>query len=81
MRITGHLLEASLADIVCEGGKLGARMPSRALGWAEVAAAAHAGQVPGETAGLEDTRLFTVSQSSFANGTHAVALEIAVPGV
>jgi CO/xanthine dehydrogenase Mo-binding subunit len=77
MRIAGHVLEASLADIVCEGGKFSVRgMPSRALGWAEVAAAAHAGQVPGETAGLEDTQLFTVSQSSFANGTHAVVLEV-----
>jgi carbon-monoxide dehydrogenase large subunit len=77
MRIAGHLLEASLADIVCEGGRFSVRgMPSRALGWAEVAAAAHAGQVPGETAGLEDTQLFTVSQSSFANGTHAVVLEV-----
>ena len=51
-------------------------MPSRALGWAEVAAAAHAGWVPGEAAGLEDTQLFAVSQSSFANGTHAVVLEV-----
>ena len=48
----------------------------RHLGWVEVAAAAYAGQVPGETVGLEDTQLFSVSQSSFANGTHAVVLEV-----
>jgi len=51
-------------------------LPSRALTWADVAAAAHAGGVPGEAAGLEDTQVFAVSQSSFANGTHAVVLEV-----
>ena len=51
-------------------------LPSRAVGWAEVAAAAHAGRVPGETPDLEDTHVFEVSQSSFANGTHAVVLEV-----
>jgi CO/xanthine dehydrogenase Mo-binding subunit len=51
-------------------------LPSRAVGWAEVAAAAHGGRVPGETPGLEETHVFEVSQSSFANGTHAVVLEV-----
>ena len=41
-----------------------------------IPAAAHAGQAPGESPGLEDTQLFTVSQSSFANGTHGVVLEV-----
>jgi aerobic carbon-monoxide dehydrogenase large subunit len=77
MRIAANLLEASRTDIVCEGGKFSVRgLPSRALSWVEVAAAAYAGQVPGEALGLEDTQLFTVSQSSFANGTHAVVLEV-----
>jgi carbon-monoxide dehydrogenase large subunit len=76
-RIAGHLLEASPADIVCEGGTLSVKgLPSRALGWAEVATAAHAGTVPREAAGLEDMQVFSVSQSSFANGTHAVVLEV-----
>lgn len=76
-RIAGHLLEAAPADIVCEGGTLSVKgLPSRALGWAEVAAAAHAGTVPREAAGLEDMHVFSVSQSSFANGTHAVVLEV-----
>jgi len=76
-RIAAHLLEASPVDIVSEGGKFSVRgLPSRSLGWAEIAAAAHAGQVPGESPGLEDTQLFTVSQSSFANGTHGVVLEV-----
>src|SRR5713226_7759202 len=76
-RVAAHLLEASPVDMVCEGGKFSVRgLPSRSLGWAEIAAAAHAGQVPGETPNLEDTQLFTVSQSSFANGTHGVILEV-----
>ena len=76
-RVAAHLLEASSADVVLEAGRFSVRgMPSRAVGWAEVAAAAHAGRVPGETPDLEDTRVFEVSQSSFANGTHAVVLEV-----
>lgn len=76
-RIAAHLLEASPVDIVCEGGTFSVRgLPSRSFGWPEIAAAAHAGQAPGESPGLEDTQLFTVSQSSFANGTHGVVLEV-----
>jgi len=76
-RIAAHLLEASAADVVLDEGRFSVRgLPSRAVGWVEVAAAAHAGRVPGETADLEDTHVFEVSQSSFANGTHAVVLEV-----
>jgi carbon-monoxide dehydrogenase large subunit len=76
-RIAAHLLEASLADVVCDGGRFSVRgLPSRSLGWPEVAAAAHRGAVPHEAAGLEETRVFEVTQSSFANGTHAVVLEV-----
>src|SRR5690349_1190200 len=67
-RVAAHLVEAARFSV--------RGLPSRALGWPEVAAAAHGGRVPGETAGLEDTRVFAVSQSSFANGTHAVVLEV-----
>src|SRR5438552_5228278 len=77
MRIAAHLLEASAADIVCDSGTFSVRgLPSRTIGWPDVAAAAHAGRVPGESAGLEADTLFEVSQSSFANGTHAVVLEV-----
>jgi len=63
--------------VVCEGGKFSVRgLPSRALGWPEIAAAAHAGSVPGESPDLEADNLFEVGQSSFANGTHAVVLEV-----
>lgn len=77
VRIAAHLLEAAAADVVLDEGRFSVRgLPSRAVGWVEVAAAAHAGRVPGETADLEDTHVFEVSQSSFANGTHAVVLEV-----
>jgi len=76
-RVAGHLLEASPADVVCADGTFSVKgLPSRALGWAEVAAAAHAGVLTGEDRGLEDRNLFTVPQSSYANGTHAVVLEV-----
>jgi carbon-monoxide dehydrogenase large subunit len=76
-RVAAHLLEAAPADVVVEGGRFSVRgLPSRALSWQEVAAAAHAGRVPGEAAGLEDTQVFSVAQSSYANGTHAVVLEV-----
>jgi CO/xanthine dehydrogenase Mo-binding subunit len=76
-RVAAHLLEAAPADVVVEAGRFSVRgLPSRAVGWPEVAAAAHGGRVPGEAAGLEDTQVFAVSQSSFANGTHAVVLEV-----
>jgi CO/xanthine dehydrogenase Mo-binding subunit len=76
-RVAAHLLEAAPADVVVAGGAFSVRgLPSRTLAWADVAAAAHRGGVAGESTGLEDTQVFTVSQSSFANGTHAVVLEV-----
>ncbi|HMB84858.1 MAG TPA: xanthine dehydrogenase family protein molybdopterin-binding subunit [Methylomirabilota bacterium] len=76
-RVAAHLLEAAPADVVVEAGRFSVRgLPSRTLGWSDVAAAAHGGHVPGEAAGLEDTQVFAVSQSSFANGSHAVVLEV-----
>ena len=76
-RAAAHLLEAAPADIVLEDGKFSVKgMPSRAVSWAEVAAAAHAGAVAGEPPGLEDMQVFSVPQSSYANGTHAVVLEV-----
>jgi carbon-monoxide dehydrogenase large subunit len=77
LRIAGHLLEAAPADLVLADGRFAVRgAPGRSVGWADVAAAAHGGRVPGEAVGLEDTNVFEVGQSSFANGTHAVVLEV-----
>ena len=76
-RIAAHLLEAAPADVVGQDGTFFVRgLPTRVVGWAEVAAAAHEGRVPDETPGLEDRRLFTVAQSTYANGTHAVVIEV-----
>ena len=76
-RIAAHLLEAAAADVVAQGGRFMVRgFPGRTVTWAEVAAAAHAGRVPGETSGLEDTNVFTVDRSSYANGTHAAVVEV-----
>ena len=77
VRIAAHLLEAAAADVVSEDGAFFVRgLPSRAVRWTDVAKAAHAGIVPGERRGLESEQLFAVSQSSYANGTHAVVLEV-----
>jgi carbon-monoxide dehydrogenase large subunit len=77
MRIAAHLLEAAPADVVCDGGQFSVKgLPTRALGWSDVAAAAHDGRVSGETRGLEEMHVFTVSRSTFANGTHAVIVEV-----
>ncbi|HEX9631363.1 MAG TPA: molybdopterin cofactor-binding domain-containing protein, partial [Gemmatimonadales bacterium] len=77
VRIAAHLLEAAPADVVVEDGAFFVRgLPTRVVSWAAVAAAAHDGRVPGETPGLEDHQLFTVQQSTYANGTHAVVLEV-----
>jgi carbon-monoxide dehydrogenase large subunit len=76
-RIAAHLLEAAPEDVVRDAGRFSvAGFPSRALSWAEVAAAAHAGRVLGEAPGLDDTQVFNVSQSTFANGTHAAVIEV-----
>ncbi len=76
-RIAAHLLEAAAADVVAEGGRFMVRgFPGRTVTWQEVAAAAHARPVPGEAPGLEDTNVFTVERSSYANGTHAAVVEV-----
>ncbi|HEV8642871.1 MAG TPA: xanthine dehydrogenase family protein molybdopterin-binding subunit [Methylomirabilota bacterium] len=76
-RIAAHLLEAGPEDVVGAAGRFSVRgFPSRAIGWAEVAAAAHDGRVPGEAPGLEDMQVFQVSQSTYANGTHTAVIEV-----
>ena len=73
IRVAADMLEAGPADVVCEGGRFSVKgLPSRTLTWADVAAAAPAS---GATA-FEDSQLFTVPQSSYANGSHAVVLEV-----
>ena len=63
--------------MVCDDGSFSVRgLPTRRVGWKEVAAAAYAGRVPGEEPGLQETNVFSVSQSAFANGTHAAVVLI-----
>lgn len=77
VRIAAHLLEAAPADVERAGGRYRVKgLPTRTVSWAEVAAAAHAGRVPGEAPGLEDTNVFTVARSAFACGTHAAVIEV-----
>ena len=76
-RIAAHLLEAAAADVIAQDGRFMVRgFPGRTVTWQQVAAAAHAGAVPGEAPGLEDTNVFTVDRSSYANGTHAAVVEV-----
>ncbi len=71
VRLAANLLEASSADVVLADGRFSVRgFSARAVGWKEVAAAAAA------QGGLEESSVYTVSQSAFANGTHAVVLEV-----
>jgi len=71
VRLAANLLEASSADVVLADGRFSVRgFSARAVGWKEVAAAAAA------QGGLEESTVYTVSQSAFANGTHAVVLEV-----
>jgi CO/xanthine dehydrogenase Mo-binding subunit len=76
-RIAAGLLEAAPADVVGDAGGFSVRgYPSRAVGWVEVAAAAHASRRDGEAPGLQDMQVFNVAQSAFANGTHAAVVEV-----
>jgi CO/xanthine dehydrogenase Mo-binding subunit len=71
IELAARLLEAGSADVVLEAGRFSVRgFPARAVGWKEVAAAA------GTPDALHQDEVFTVTQSSFANGTHAVVLEV-----
>ena len=76
-RIAGHLLEVAPADVVLDDGHFAVRgFRARTVSWATVAEAAHAGVVPGEQPGLEDTQVFSVTRSTFASGTHAAVVEV-----
>jgi len=75
--VAARLLEAATADVVCEGGRFSVKgLPSRALTWADVATAGQAATGEEARGALEAAELFTVPQSSYANGTHAVVLEV-----
>jgi carbon-monoxide dehydrogenase large subunit len=76
-RVAAELLEAAADDVVHQAGTFHVKgLTTRTVGWAEVAAAAHAGRAPGGAPPLEDSQVFTAPQSTYANGTHAVVVEV-----
>lgn len=76
-RLAAHLLEAAAADVEFAEGRFTIVGTDRSVGLQEVAAKAHAGQVPdGETPDLDGDGRFKPPAATFPNGTHVVELEI-----
>jgi len=78
-RLAAHLLEASVEDVVYEGGKLYVRgMPAKALTLQEVAKVAYrAARLPKEIEpGLEATRRFEPPNFTYPFGTHVAVVEV-----
>ncbi|HEX2502134.1 MAG TPA: xanthine dehydrogenase family protein molybdopterin-binding subunit [Methylomirabilota bacterium] len=77
-RVAAHLLEARLDDVVLEAGRFHVRgVPDRAVGWVEVARAAHAGRAP---AGMEPRLVaredFVASGLLYPFGSHLAMVEV-----
>jgi carbon-monoxide dehydrogenase large subunit len=77
-RLAAHLLEAAAADIVINDGRWQVRgAPSRAVTFAEIAAAAYSGARPKDMeAGLESTRFFQPPGMVFPFGAHVAVVEV-----
>ena len=78
-RIASHQLEASPADVVYEGGQFRlAGVSSKAVSFAEVAAAAHrpADLPAGLEPGLEADERFTIEYEAHSNGVNIAAVGI-----
>lgn len=76
-RLAAHLLEAAAADVEFAEGRFTIVGTDRSVGLQEVAAKAHAGQVPdGETPELDGDGRFKPPAATFPNGTHIVELEV-----
>lgn len=76
-RLAAHLLEAATADVEFAEGRFTIVGTDRSVGLQEVAAKAHAGQVPdGETPELDGDGRFKPPAATFPNGTHIVELEV-----
>ncbi len=76
--IAAHLLEASAPDIALEEGRFHVvGVPSRSVGWKEVAAAAHAEETPPDLRGKLDVESeFKPSGETYPFGVHAAVVEI-----
>jgi carbon-monoxide dehydrogenase large subunit len=77
-RIAAHLLEARPDDVVLEDGRFHVRgVPGRAVGWVEVARAAHAGRVPpGAPPGLTAREDFVAQGLLYPFGSHLAMVEV-----
>jgi carbon-monoxide dehydrogenase large subunit len=77
-RVAAHLLEARIEDIVLEAGRfhvLG--VPDRAVGWVEVARAAHTGRVPaGMPSGLTAREDFVAQGLLYPFGSHLAMVDV-----
>jgi aerobic carbon-monoxide dehydrogenase large subunit len=77
-RLAAHLLEAAPADIVINDGQWQVRgVPSRAVTFADIAAAAYSSARPKDMeAGLEATRFFQPPGMVFPFGAHVAVVEV-----
>jgi carbon-monoxide dehydrogenase large subunit len=79
--LAAHLLEASAADLVLDGGRIHVRgLPDRAIGIPALARAAYApprgGLPPGLPPGLEATVYFDPGGATFSGAVHAAVVEV-----
>lgn len=76
--LAAQLLEAAAADIVIDGGQWQVRgAPSRAVTFADIAAAAYSSARPKDMeAGLESTRFFQPPGMVFPFGAHVAVVEV-----
>ncbi len=78
VRIAADALEASVADIEVEQGRIGVRgVPDRSTTLAAVAARAYGGDVPdGDEPGLEANRFFKPAGETFPFGAHLAVVQV-----
>ncbi len=77
-QIAAHMLEASVEDVVLEGGQYQVRgAPSRGLNLSQIAARAYGDQLPADIdSGLEATDFFRPQDSVYPFGAHVAVVEI-----
>lgn len=77
-QIAAHMLEASVEDVVLEGGQYQVRgVPSRGLSLSQIAGRAYSDNLPAEIdSGLEATDFFRPEGSLFPFGAHVAVVEI-----
>ncbi len=81
IRVAAHLLEAAEADLELAEGRVFVKgVPQHGKSFAEIAGFANGmpgfSLPQGITAGLDDTAYFTPERSTYANGSHAVEVEV-----